>query len=109
MFNSYAQGINKRINRTGSLFEKSFKRKLVESEDYLKRLVYYICHNPVHHGFTDTIIEYPWSSYHSIVKPHDTKLKQEEVVDWFDDVENFKFYHQQEHELEVMKEVLIDL
>ena len=93
MFNSYAQDFNKRINRTGSLFEKPFKRKLVESEDYLKRLVYYICHNSVHHGFIDTIIEYPWSSYHSIIKPHDTKLKQEEVIDWFDDVENFKIYH----------------
>ncbi len=108
LFNSYAQGFNRTIDRTGSLFEKPFKRKLVESEDYLKRLIYYIHHNPVHHGFSDTIIEYPWSSYLAIVKPYETTFKQEEVIDWFDDVENFKFYHQQEHELEVMKEVLID-
>ncbi|MBA7544887.1 hypothetical protein ES705_37248 [subsurface metagenome] len=93
LFNAYAKWFNIRYNRTGSLFEKPFKRKLVESEDYLKRLVYYIHHNPVHHGFSDTIIEYPWSSYLSIVKPHKTKLKQEEVIDWFDDLENFEFYH----------------
>ena len=108
LFNSYAQAFNKENDRTGSLFEKSFKRKLVESEDYLKRLVFYIHHNPVHHGFSDKIIEYSWSSYPAIVKQHKTKIKQEEVIDWFDDIENFKFYHQQEHELEVMKEVLID-
>ena len=30
------------------------------------------------------------------------------MIDWIDDIENFKFYHRQEHELEVMKEVLID-
>ena len=108
LFNSYAQAFNKENNRSGSLFEKPFKRKLIESEDYLKRLVYYIHHNSVHHGFTDTIVEYPWSSYHSIIKPHNTKLMHEEVIDWFDDVENFKFYHQHEHELEAIKEVLID-
>jgi len=108
LFNAYAKWFNIRYDRTGSLFEKPFKRKLVESEDYLKRLVYYIHHNPVHHGFTDTIIEYPWTSYLAIVKPYETKLKQEEVIDWFEDVENFEFYHHQEHELEVMKEVLID-
>jgi len=108
LFNAYAKWFNIRYDRTGSLFEKPFKRKLVESEDYVKRLIYYIHHNPVHHRFSDTIIEYPWSSYQTIVKQHKTKLKQEEVIDWFDDVENFKFYHLQEHKLEVMKEVLID-
>jgi len=109
LFNAYTKWFNIRYNRTGSLFKKPFKRKLVESEDYLRRLVYYIHHNPVHHGFSDTIIKYPWTSYLAIVKPHETKLKQEEVIDWFEDLENFKFYHQQEHELELMKEVLIDL
>jgi len=108
LFNAYAKWFNIRYDRTGSLFEKPFKRKLVETEDYLKRLVYYIHHNPVHHRFSDAIIEYPWTSYPAIVKSHETKLKQEEVIDWFDDLENFKFYHRQEHELEVMKEVLID-
>jgi len=108
LFNSYAQAFNRMYNRTGSVFEKPFKRKLVESEDYLKRLVYYIHHNPVHHDFTDTIIEYPWSSYLEIIGPSETKLKREEVIDWFDDVENFKFYHKQEHELDAMNELLID-
>jgi REP element-mobilizing transposase RayT len=108
LFNSYAQAYNRMYNRTGSLFEKPFKRKLVESEDYLKRLVFYIHHNPVHHGIADRITEYTWSSYLTIIKPSEMKIKREEVIDWFDDVENFKFYHQQEHEFDAMKDLLID-
>lgn len=30
------------------------------------------------------------------------------MIDWFDDVENFEFYHQQKHELDAMKDLLID-
>jgi putative transposase len=107
-FNAYAKLYNNSYNRTGSLFEKPFKRKLVESEDYLRRLVFYIHHNPVHHNVTDTIIEYPWSSYLDIIKPSETKLKRKEVIDWFDDVGNFISYHRHEYELASMKEVLID-
>jgi hypothetical protein len=62
----------------------------------------------VHHNVTDTIIEYPWSSYLDIIKPSETKLKRKEVIDWFDDVGNFISYHRHEYELASMKEVLID-
>jgi REP element-mobilizing transposase RayT len=47
-FNAYTQAINKRYNRTGSLFEKNFKRKLVLTEAYFGRLIFYIHNNPVH-------------------------------------------------------------
>jgi REP element-mobilizing transposase RayT len=36
LFNAYTQAINKKYNRTGSLFEKPFERKLVTSGQYLK-------------------------------------------------------------------------
>ena len=47
LFNAYTQAINKRYNRTGSLFERPFERKRVTSEKYLKNLIYYIHNNPV--------------------------------------------------------------
>ncbi len=34
LFNSYAQSINKRYDRTGSLFERPFHRRLIDSERY---------------------------------------------------------------------------
>ncbi len=36
LFNAYTQAMNKRYNRTGSLFEKNFKRIVVASENYFQ-------------------------------------------------------------------------
>ena len=68
--------VNKKYNRTGSLFEKPFERKRVTSEKYLQNLMFYIHNNPVHHGFTKTIKEYPWSSYGSIISEKPIKIER---------------------------------
>ena len=94
-FNAYAQAINKQNGRHGSLFEKPFRRKKIENEDYLKNLVLYIHNNPVHHGFTKYVQEYSWSSFQSIVSSKRTKLQRNEVLKWFDGSENFIETHQQ--------------
>nr|WP_320120340.1 hypothetical protein [uncultured Marinifilum sp.] len=99
LFNSYTKYYNKRHDRHGSLFERPFKRKQINHENYLKQLVLYIQNNPIHHGFCDHPIEYPWSSYLSCISDKPTKMKREEVIEWFDDLDNFKFCHQQEIEI----------
>jgi putative transposase len=48
-FNSYAKAFNKENNRTGSLFEKHFKRIKINEENYLKQLIIYVHLNPKHH------------------------------------------------------------
>jgi len=48
LFNSYAQAINKRFNQRGSLFERPFKRKLIDNKTHFKNVVLYIHNNPVH-------------------------------------------------------------
>ena len=107
-FNAYTQSINKKHNRTGSLFEKNFERKLVQSEDYFRRLIYYIHNNPVHHGFTKTIEEYPWSSFGSILSPKLTKLKRNRVIHLFDDLENFKYYHSKNQDIRSINDLIIE-
>ena len=82
LFNAYTKAINKRNNRHGSLFERPFKRKLIDDEDYLKQLALYIHNNPVHHGFCSHPIEYGWSSYLTYVSPKPTKLKRSETIEW---------------------------
>ena len=62
LFNAYTLAMNKRYKRTGSLFEKNFRRKVVNSDIYFKKLIFYIHNNPVHQRFTEQIIEYPWTS-----------------------------------------------
>ncbi len=108
LFNAYTQAINKKYSRTGSLFEKPFERKRVTSEKYLQNLIYYIHSNPVHHGFTKTINEYPWSSYGSIVSDKPTKLKRDEVLVLYGSKEDFIDYHQQEQDLETVFDLIID-
>jgi REP element-mobilizing transposase RayT len=108
LFNSYSQAFNKKYNRTGSLFAKPFRRKQIINEKYLKYLVYYIHHNPVHHGFVDDMIKYRWSSYLTILSAKETYLKRKEVIEWFDDIENFEYFHKQQHKLDELKEILID-
>ena len=93
LFNAYTQSINKKYKRTGSLFEKPFERKLISNEKYFQNMIYYIHNNPVKHGFVDEMIDYPWSSYRSILSHKSTKLKRKKVISFFNTVERFKNYH----------------
>jgi len=93
MFNAYAQAVNKRYSRTGSLFEKPFERKRIKEEDYLKQMILYIHHNPVHHSFAKNIEDYKWSSYKSVLSSSPSKIEREKIIDLFDTVENFMYCH----------------
>jgi len=106
LFNSYAQAFNKRYGRHGNLFERPFKRKLIDNELYLKQVILYIHNNPVHHKFCNHAMEYPWSSYLSCVSVKPTKLKRDLVIGWFDDQANFKLMHNQKIEIEKIEDWL---
>jgi hypothetical protein len=107
LFNAYAKAINKRYNRTGSLFEHPFKKIKTESYVHLIYLIYYIHHNPIHHGFCEHYLEYPWSSYLTIISPKQTKLSRSEVLDWFRNKKNFIHYHSTE-QIEKYNELKIE-
>lgn len=108
LFNAYTKAFNKRYERTGSLFEHPFRRIEITSSQQLKYLVYYIHHNPVHHGFANSMLEYPWSSYLTILSPKQTHLKRNEVLQWFSNPENFKTYHYSSALVEEFKKLHID-
>ena len=108
LFNAYTLGMNKRYNRTGSLFEKNFKRKVVTSENYFQKLIFYIHNNPVHHGFAKHIVEYPWTSYGTIISTKQTKLQRNRVIESFNDLENFKYYHSINQNLNEIEDLLIE-
>lgn len=108
LFNAYTQAINKHQQRTGSLFEKTFKRIEVTSDKYFQNLIYYIHNNPVKHGFVDSMIEYPWSSYGTVVSTKPTKLQRKEVINIFDDVNNFKYFHSRKQNLNNINDLLIE-
>ena len=97
-FNSYAKSFNKQNDRTGSLFEKHFKRIKLESEEYLRNLIVYVHLNPKNHYDLD-FEKFKFSSYNSIVSNKETKIKSDEIIELFGDLDNFIFCHNQRNDL----------
>lgn len=59
----YAQYVNKRYRRTGTLWEGRHRSSLVQTERYLLTCYRYVELNPVRAGMVCRPEEYPWSSY----------------------------------------------
>jgi REP element-mobilizing transposase RayT len=83
LFNTYTQSINKTYNYTGSLFQERLKRIRITDNDYLVQLAAYIHLNPVKHNFTTTL-DYPYSSYNSIISNKNTLLKRDELLSYLE-------------------------
>jgi len=94
LFISYSMAINKQEGRTGSLFQKNFKRKWIKNEKYLTTTIYYIHRNPIHHKHSSRFDDYQWSSYKSIITNSKSKLKRDEVLKWFDGEKEFIRFHE---------------
>jgi len=93
-FASYVKFYNKKYELKGSLFKRTFQRILVKEPGHIETLVLYIHNNPIHHRFTDSIDKYPWSSYHNYISGKSSYLSAEEVLGWFNGLENFKKAHE---------------
>jgi len=88
LLNAYAKAFNKQQKRTGSLFEKHFKRKRITDETYFTNLFCYIHNNPL--GIKET---YPFSSYiHYLeqTQPEGFILDKTAALNIFDSVENMR-------------------
>lgn len=108
MFTAYSQAINLQQHRTGSLFQKPFKRLEVTSVRQLINLVHYIHTNPQKHGLIDDFRQYPWSSYERILRSRPSKLKKDAVLEWFRNSENYLDYHGRTIDLDEIKELIIE-
>jgi putative transposase len=106
LFNAYTKAFNKYHETRGALFERPFRRKLIDDKDYLRQVILYIHNNPVHHGFCSHLLEYPWSSYLTCISLKLTKLHREAVIGWFDSEANFKTRHGEKYEIDKMDEWL---
>ncbi len=89
LFNSYTKSFNKYHMRSGSLFERPFGRRLIETEEYFTKLVIYIHRNPVTHGFVNSIYDWPYSSWHSYVNEKEDLLVKKDVLEWFGNLDFF--------------------
>jgi len=58
----YTQYINKRFERSGTLWESRYYSALVDTDSYLWAVCRYIERNPVRAGIAETPYDYPWTS-----------------------------------------------
>ncbi len=65
---SYAYYFNKKYHRVGHVFQDRFRSEAIEDDSYLIAAARYIHNNPVQAGIVETVVDYPWSSYHDYVK-----------------------------------------
>ena len=94
-FQSYAMAFNKQQNRIGTLFQTPFKRVRVEDEGYLQELACYIHTNAQKHNLVVDFKEWKWSSYHNIISNKKTKLLKDDLICYFNDINNFIYCHQE--------------
>jgi REP element-mobilizing transposase RayT len=95
-FVSYAQSYNKVHKRKGNLFTQKFRRKNISSEKYLRNAIGYIHLNPAYHGFVNYPDDWKYSSFKAYLNDKPTQIHKNEALEFFDDRENFLFYHREQ-------------
>jgi len=105
---SYTNKINYRMKRNGSLFLARFRRIKIEDEDYQRRLLYYIHHNPVKHGITENFKTYKFNSYQIFLSDKPTGLARNEALSWYGDLKGFAEYHDYFHEEDVIRKLTFE-
>jgi len=106
LFNGYAQYFNKKYDRHGSLFEKPFRRKLIDNDTYLRQVMLYINTNPIHHKVSENIQMYPWTSYLECISEEANIVSKHHLSELFGDVDHIKSLHKEKVDLIKMKEYL---
>jgi len=99
--NSYAQHLNLKKDRMGSLFRQNTRWKEVDDETAFLKLIHYIHANPVHHGFVKRMEDWLHSSYCMYVGMRRERRLQDQVLRAFGGYDGFMRYHSQPIELKV--------
>ena len=105
-FITYAKAINSAYDRTGSLFQYKFKRKIIDKQKYLTRLIVYIHLNPIRLGLCKHPSDWKFSSYNSILSTYSTKVKKEVVLDWFGRKGDFIELHKTYRDFQKIRDLL---
>lgn len=98
LFIAYSMALNIQEKRTGSLFDKNFKRIEITENEYLKYAIFYTHYNPEKHGNATDFRQYGYSSYSAIISNKTTKIDRKTVLEIFDGREDFIHYHSVLHD-----------
>ena len=95
LFTLYAMAFNKMYHRSGNLFYRTFKRIEICRDEQFTQAIIYIHANAQKHKLVRNFIEYPWSSYHSILSDQPSRIQRGEVLDWFGGIAQFIKIHKE--------------
>ncbi|RZJ67325.1 MAG: hypothetical protein EOO50_06155 [Flavobacterium sp.] len=87
LLNAYTQAVNKRFQRTGSLFENPFRRTEVVGLDIVRDLIVSIQQVPKTQGICDSIAAYKWTSY------WENKKNPKLILKYFNDLQTYDRLH----------------
>jgi putative transposase len=94
-FQCYALAFNKVYKRNGNLFYKPFKRIEIDKESHFTQAIIYIHVNAAKHGLIKDLSKWKWSSWHSYLTESPTKLRRQEVLEWFGGKDQFIQLHEE--------------
>jgi putative transposase len=95
-FNAYSKSIIQAYNRTGSLMQERFGRKMINNDAYFSKIIWHIHSNSQKHKIINDFRYYPYCSYQAILSTKPTLLLTDEVLDWFGSREEFIKFHEQD-------------
>jgi putative transposase len=91
LFNAYTQGVNKLENRVGTLFQGNVKKRLIESDDYLREAIRYIHQNPIKSGLVLKPESWKYSDYSEWVGLKSSKRQiYQQCISLFGSVDEYK-------------------
>lgn len=93
LFLQYALIIKKQEGIKGSLFVKPFRRLMIESQDYLEQVIFYIHTNPAKHEVQANYKTYKYSSFCHFQSDKTTFIAKDHVLNLFGGIVNFETYH----------------
>lgn len=95
LLNAYAKAYNVMYDRKGALFLDFTRRIAVRDPAYFTTAVNYIHQNPVSHGFCKNTEDWVYSSYQACLSEKPSKIKRNELLEWFGSKEDLQKFHQE--------------
>ena len=89
LFLSYSHSLKKQTGINTNVFAQKFKHKLVDKNDQLTQLFFYIHANVTHHKISENWKDYEWSSYWQVIEGDCSFIDLQTTIDWFGSKEAF--------------------
>ena len=94
LFIAYAKGYNAMYERNGSVFQAKYKKDEIADDSHFTNVIAYIHLNPVKAGLCHRPEDWKYSSYNALLGNSKTKVRRQEVIEWFGSRKSFVEFHE---------------